>query len=183
MPIRRAILNGRNDLVEALLQTMESHAQVSLYKPLTGELSATALEPDPADASIAKDLVCRIVKWEANHLPNGSDLISLWADADVTYHVTCHPPSLQNLRLQNPLSRTLVSRTISSRTLASEFSFPELSHPLWALQGRAVVGTTYCAPHTTFQISGLTRTARRLFPVARTLNCRTLNYRVSIDHM
>ena len=82
MPIRRAILNGRNDLVEALLKTMKSRAEVSLHKPLTGELSASALEFAPDDTLIAEDLVCRIVSWEAKHLPKNRRLMHLWADTD-----------------------------------------------------------------------------------------------------
>ena len=89
MPIRRAILNGRKDLVEALLETMESHAEVSLYKPLTGELSACALEPAPDAKLIPDDLVRRIVSWESKNLPDSADfLIHLWADADRSVALT-----------------------------------------------------------------------------------------------
>ena len=56
--------------------------QVSLYKPLTGELSATALEAAPDDTSIAEHLVRRIVTWEANHLPNNHSLMHVWAHTD-----------------------------------------------------------------------------------------------------
>eukprot|EP00746_Dinoflagellata_sp_MGD_P155047 gnl/MRDRNA2_/MRDRNA2_85173_c0_seq2.p1 gnl/MRDRNA2_/MRDRNA2_85173_c0~~gnl/MRDRNA2_/MRDRNA2_85173_c0_seq2.p1 ORF type:complete len:1075 (-),score=201.63 gnl/MRDRNA2_/MRDRNA2_85173_c0_seq2:64-3138(-) len=80
LPIRRALLTGNNDVVEALLAAMES--QPSFNKPLVGDVSATALEPDQDGTSIAKDLVRRIVSWEARNLTEGVSLIHLWAAAN-----------------------------------------------------------------------------------------------------
>ena len=84
MPIRRAILNSNSDLVEVLVKAMESQAKVSLCKPLTGELSASALEPAQDAKSISDDLVRRVVSWESKNLPNSAEsrIIHLWADAD-----------------------------------------------------------------------------------------------------
>ena len=52
------------------------------YQPLKGELSASALEPAPDDTSVAEDLACRIVSWEAKYLPKNSSLVHFWAEAD-----------------------------------------------------------------------------------------------------
>ena len=123
MLIRRAILNGRSDLVEVLLKTMESHAKVSLYKPLTGELSACALEPAPDATLIPDDLVCRIVSWESKNLPDSADfLIHLWADADRSVALTraislglenkVGAVSLQDKQGSTPLDRALKSSSV-----------------------------------------------------------------------
>ena len=88
MPICRAILTGSNDVVEALLAAMESQASPSFYKPLVGDLSAAALEPDQYGTSIANDLVRRIISWEAQNLTEGISLVHLWANADLSIFVT-----------------------------------------------------------------------------------------------
>ena len=67
-----------------------NEAEVSLYKPLTGELSALALEPAQDATSIPDDLAHRIVSWESKNLPEDVSLIHLWADADLSIFNSSH---------------------------------------------------------------------------------------------
>ena len=123
MPIRRAILNGRDDLVEVLVHSMESQANVSLYKPLAGDLSAAALEPAPDETSIINELTRRIVSWEANNLPNSVSLIHLWADANrsvaltkamsMGLHNEMGAISLEDEQRTTPIDRALRSSSLS----------------------------------------------------------------------
>merc|ERR1719316_2226161 len=75
--IQRAVLLNHVEAAEALMTSMES-ADKTPKLNLTGDLAAAALE----DSSLPADLVCRIVKWEAEHVQDKTSLLHCWAKLD-----------------------------------------------------------------------------------------------------
>eukprot|EP00746_Dinoflagellata_sp_MGD_P021837 gnl/MRDRNA2_/MRDRNA2_15100_c0_seq1.p1 gnl/MRDRNA2_/MRDRNA2_15100_c0~~gnl/MRDRNA2_/MRDRNA2_15100_c0_seq1.p1 ORF type:complete len:611 (+),score=74.11 gnl/MRDRNA2_/MRDRNA2_15100_c0_seq1:42-1835(+) len=81
LPIHRALLLGHKAVVLLLLDQMESFEVCKCT--LHGELTAAALERSPdGRAFFSQDLIWRVAKWEANHLPKTTSLLSCWAKND-----------------------------------------------------------------------------------------------------
>ena len=97
MPIHRAILLGHADVVEALLCAMEFSSTCKSRWPLNGDLAAAALEKPLRGKSLPKDLICRLVEFEALHI-SGKSLLHCRA---ITGRSDLRPQT-PDLRFQTP---------------------------------------------------------------------------------